>query len=97
LDAPQNFAADFSSMREMPMECGLLARFGAASRCGRKKILDARERRARIGIVSSRTGKGRKKFFCIMARNPPPIAPEARRIERIGGVPIRYSDVSRRQ
>ena len=83
-------------MQEMPMECGLLARVGAASRCVRKKIRDAQERRAGIGIVSSRAGKGRKKFFCIIDRNPLPVAPDAGRIARIGGVPIRYSDVSHR-
>jgi len=76
LGASRNFAEDFSSMQEMPMECGLLARVGAASRCVRKKIRDVQERRAGVGIVSSRAGKGRKKFFCIIAQNPLPIAPE---------------------
>jgi len=75
----------------MPMECGLLARADAATRCARKKIHDACERRASAGIASSRPTKGRKKFFCIIVRNPLPIAPDAVRIARIGGVPIRYS------
>jgi len=82
-------------MREMPMKCGLLARFGAASRCERKKILDARERRAGIGIASSRTGRARKKFFCIIVRNRLPIAPDAGRIARIGRVPIRHDFILR--
>jgi hypothetical protein len=80
----------------MPVECGLLARAGAASRCARKTIHDAHERRASAGIASSRPRKGREKFFCIIVQNPLPIAPDAGRIARIGGVPIRYSDVSRR-
>jgi hypothetical protein len=50
-------------VQEMPMECGLLARAGAATRRARKKIHAARERRASAGIASSRPTKGRKNFF----------------------------------
>jgi hypothetical protein len=59
-------------------------------------IHDARERRASAGIASSRPRKGYEKFFCIIVQNPLPIDPGASRIARIGGVPIRYTDVSRR-
>src|SRR5712672_1800764 len=91
LASPRDFSAHFPRVQEMPMECGLLAHAGAATRRARKKIHDARKRRASAGIASSRPTEGRKKFFCIIVRNPLPIAPDAVRIARIGGVPIRYS------
>src|SRR5712671_2800733 len=87
LASPRDFSAHFPRVQEMPMECGLLARAGAAMRRAIKKIHDARERRASAGIASPRPTKGHKKFFCIIVRNPLPIAPDAVRIARIGGCP----------
>src|SRR5882757_4707958 len=82
LASPRDFSEHFSHVQEMPVECGLLARAGSASRRARKMIHDARERRASAGIASSRPRKGREKFFCIIVLNPLPIDPDAGRIAR---------------
>jgi hypothetical protein len=63
LGVSRNFAEDFSSMQEMPMECGLLARV-ALRRDAKEKRFATRESAARAS-ESCRHGPERvaKNFF----------------------------------